>query len=267
MSISELIARVSTFNKVELGEREEQILSCIGDGLSTAYSIYSHIKKKEATLDYKNVTKRVRRLRDLKLITETKGESAHRARFYRLSSEGLFYLLSNCPIKRTWLFEYKDDIILRNLLYPYFGESTVLNVLDYDIPNYLKACCHLILDYLLMIRNLAHHPLIKTAEKMILRQLEVDLNWEAKILAFKLLTKKTDFWLVAEPFAWPMEYLQKQMKRNPDVLNNAEYEFAKKRALLESDKKFMTFSKSLGKEYEQSFSELVESVQRSNNNS
>jgi hypothetical protein len=231
MAIAELIELVSTFKRVELGAREEQILACAADGLNTAYRIHSHIRKKEPTFDYKNVTKRVRRLHELKLLREMKGpryESAHRAKFYRLSSEGLFYLLTRCPIERGWLFEYKDDTILKELLYPYFTPHIAGNISTNDIPNYLRACCHLLLDYLRTIKTPSNYPSTKTEGRRILRQLETDLEWEAKILAFKLLIKKSA----------------------PESGNNVEF--------LEADTRFMAFSKGVEKEFGRIFTRLVE---------
>jgi hypothetical protein len=232
MAMAEVIELISNFKRIELGEREEQILECIADGLNTAYSIHSHIKKTEANFDYKNATKRMRRLHELNLVKEMKGRqfaSAHGAKFYRLSSEGLFYLLTRCSINRNWLFEYKENTILMELLYPYFGHNTVLNISTNDIANYLRTCCHLFLDYLRVIKYRAHHPTIKGAEKIISsRRLEEDLKWEAKILAFRLLIKKS-------------------------ASDNANNLF-----LLEADTKFMSFSKVVEKEFGHMFNRLLE---------
>lgn len=260
MSISELIAQVSTFKKVELGEREEQILASIADGLNTAYNIHSYLKKRENTTDYKNVTKRVRRLHELKLITEVRGESAHGAKFYTLSTEGLFYLLVDYPISPMLIIKHKDNIILKSLLYPFFEEQTIEAGGDnYEIGRYLKECCHILLSCVDYMRKVAKHPLKKMAEEKIITQLQTDLEWQAKSLAFNLLTKRTDLCYAVEPFFWPTEYLKRQLKGDPGFLDK---HYVQRFSRLPTDKKFIAFARNLGKEYEHAFSHLVESAQK-----
>ena len=63
---------------------------------------------------------------NLALIKEAKGESIHNAKFFALTSEGIFYLLTKWqPDSLQWLIKYKNNLILRVLLYPYFEENTI----------------------------------------------------------------------------------------------------------------------------------------------
>ena len=96
----------------------------------------------ETPMDYTNVNKRVKRLRELGLIKEAKGESIslHNAKFYELTSEGLFYLLAGgWSVDISWIRKYKDDMILKYLLEPYFEEKTILVYgIDLEISDYLE---------------------------------------------------------------------------------------------------------------------------------
>ena len=92
--ISELVLEVSHYKRINLGEREAEFLARIGEGHNSSYKIFSLLKKTGHSMDYKNVNKRIRRLHELNLITEAKGESIHNAKFFALTSEGIFYLLT-----------------------------------------------------------------------------------------------------------------------------------------------------------------------------
>ena len=155
-------------------------------------------------MDYKNVNKRVRRLQELGLIKEikAKGESIHNAKFFSLTSEGIFYLLTQWqPLSWKWLIEYKNNLILKILLYPYFEENTIKPfIVLVEIGRYLRECCHLIL---LAIDVIQKERLVRednTQLKKVIRQLQIDLEWQAKALAFKLVIKKTRF--LYEYFKW-----------------------------------------------------------------
>ena len=141
--LSEIITEVSRYKKVNLGEREAQFLSRIGEGENSSYKIFALLKQMETPMDYTNVNKRVKRLRELGLIKEAKGESIslHNAKFYELTSEGLFYLLAGgWSVDISWIRKYKDDMILKYLLEPYFEEKTILVYgIDLEISEYLES--------------------------------------------------------------------------------------------------------------------------------
>ena len=92
--IEELVSEVSKYKRIDLGEREAEFLARIGEGYNSSYKIFSRLKSIGLPMHYKNVNKRVTRLYELKLIKEAKGESIHNAKFFALTSEGIFYLLT-----------------------------------------------------------------------------------------------------------------------------------------------------------------------------
>jgi hypothetical protein len=260
--LAELVSEVSHYKRVNLGEREAYFLARIGEGLNSSYRIFSFLKNAGLPMDYKNVNKRVRRLQELGLIKEikAKGESIHNAKFFSLTSEGIFYLLTQWqPVSWKWLIEYKNNLILKVLLYPYFEENTIKPfIVLVEIGRYLRECCHLIL---LVIDVIIKERLVRednTQLKKVIRQLQIDLEWQAKALAFKLVVKKTRY--LYQHFQYPGGYLFIEKPKDPsdkDYFGDPiEY------SLLVKDKKFMALSKDIGKEYEQAFSDLIKSARK-----
>lgn len=261
--LSELILEISNYKRIDLGEREAEFLARIGEGFNSSYKIFSQLKKMGRSMDYKNVNTRIRRLHELNLITEAKGESIHNAKFFALTSEGIFYLLTQRqPISLQWLIEYKNNLILKTLLYQYFDEDTVaIDVRETDeIARYLRECCHTILICLDIIRDLANHPLkreAKEAREKIMEQLQIDLDWQARVLAFRLLTKKTRLLDVVTPFRWPQKNLVEVLKSEPDFLNKQI--LISKASRLPIDKKFSVLAKTARKDFDQGYTNYVES--------
>jgi hypothetical protein len=272
--ISELVEEVKRYKNVSLGEREAEFLAKIGEGHNSSYRIFSHLKKIGQPMDYKNVNKRVRRLQELGLIAEikSKGESIHNAKFFDLTSEGIFYLLTQYhPASWNWIIKYKNNLIVKVLLYPYFDENTVRPfVMILEIGRYLRECFHIIQLAIDFIKN---NPRGRSLKETVLKQLQSDLEWQAKALAFRLITKRNTF--LYEPMAPsrsiptgynippghnipPGSYLTVESPNKKGVQNPIGYSFN-----LLKDKKFIELSKNIGKEYEEAFSRLVKATQKS----
>ena len=253
--ISELVLEVSRYKSASLGEREAEFLAKIGEGHNSSYRIFSHLKKIGLPMDYKNVNKRVRRLQELGLITEikSKGESIHNAKFFALTSEGIFYLLTQFqPNSWDWLIKYKNNLIVKVLLYPYFEENTIKPlVMAFEIGRYLRECCYIIQ---LAIDFIQKDPQGRSLKEKVMRQLQSDLEWQAKALAFRLITKRTTF--LYEPMAPPVGYLTVESPSNKALQKSTIIRYSN----LVKDKKFMALSKNIGEEYKRAFSNLVESV-------
>ncbi len=162
-------------------------------------------------------------------------------------------------------------MILKYLLEPYFEENTIdVYGIHYEISRYLQECCQLILSCVDAIKSISKHPQRKKGEEIIREQLQIDLEWQAKTLAFKLISKKTDFWYIfnivrpmyASAGPKPVEAVTWKSKQW-EALSAADFEDNTSRyASLARDKKFMKFSKNLGKEYEQALTHLIESGQK-----
>jgi hypothetical protein len=234
---------------VELGSREQFFLALIANEPSSAYKLYSSLKSKRNSMAYKNVHKRVKRLEQLSLISEIKSDSSHGAKFYRLTSEGLFYLLSKFPrIPLTWLIQYKDNVILKALIFSYFEERTLsLISVQREISHYLQECCQMVLSTSELIKSIRTD--MHKDKEMALKQLEIDLEWHAKTLVFKLVTKETFFLSHFDILYNGVWYLR--IEPTNSMTNQ-------RRPALANDTKFMKFSEGLGVEYQKEYEKLVE---------
>jgi DNA-binding HxlR family transcriptional regulator len=271
--LSELVSEISRYKRVNLGEREIEFLARIAEGDNSSYKIFSHLKKMGKPMDYKNVNKRVRRLHELGLITKAKGQSIHNAKFYAMTPEGIFYLLAGGWIvtsDKTWIRNYKDNIFLKYLLEPYFQEDTIeIYGIHFDIGKYLYECCQMILSFSDFIHTISKYQSkiskegLERLKESLLKQLQTDLEWQAKSLAFKLVSKRTDLWYTFSSIGTRLKderFVELFHQKNIDLAPS----FAapiKQHGYLAQDKKFMKLSRNLGNEYEKAYSGLVEHSQ------
>lgn len=182
----------------ELDQISEQILSLFlkeyNVSLST-YEIYIRLKSTNFSMAYVNVHKRVKNLLSLDLVKVTEGiqkTSLHAAKFYTLTSAGLFYLLYR---RRTEVFQdgglkrvfetYGNDAIFKMFVYPYIEKETLLNMKDIDaiiidIAYYLSECCQITNDYKQRLQ-------LQNTEAF--GRLHHDLLIKAQILAFTIISK------------------------------------------------------------------------------
>ena len=115
------------------------------------------------------------------------------AKFYTLTSAGLFYLLYRRRIEvfqeggLKRIFEtYGDDAIFKMFVYPYIEKKTLLDMKGIDpiiieIAYYLSECCQITNDYK---QRLQLQQNIET-----FRRLHDDLSLKARILAFNIISK------------------------------------------------------------------------------
>jgi hypothetical protein len=109
--------------------------------------------------DYKNINKRLKRLKENGLIIvhkKTTKTSIHGAKYYKLSDKGVYFLVRNMELPlskyitisdlfRKLLANYGEDVLFINLLYPYFELGTIQHLVGsvhlYYIWRYLGSCC------------------------------------------------------------------------------------------------------------------------------
>ena len=249
--ISELVSEVSHYKKVNLGEREAEFLARIGEGHNSSYKIFSYLKKIGQPMHYKNVNKRVSRLNELGLITKAKGESIHNAKFFALTSEGIYNLLTEWqPLSWKWLIEYKNNLILQALLYPYFEENTIKAfIVRAEIGRYFRECFHIIQLVVDLLQYRPREYSLKTPKEKVLKQLQDDLEGQAKTLAFELITRSMHFFYQSSILPEGHSFvelgegkIQKDYNESLDLVK---------------DKKFMALAKNIGKEYERALSNLI----------
>jgi hypothetical protein len=153
----EYIAEISKFpnRNAEPGSVAIDILRhFLSNDVISAYQIFKNLKSKGRPMAYKNVNKRVQKLRSLNLIKEVKMQSEHGAIYYRLTTGGIFNLLYKYKFRSVmWLYKdeffqnYGDNIIFKTLVYPYFDRETILKSYDYisifELFSYLIRCCEI----------------------------------------------------------------------------------------------------------------------------
>jgi hypothetical protein len=148
----------------------------------SAYQIFNLLKMNEEKhgMAYKNVHTYVRQLHSLKLIDivdkkliNTLDESIHHPIYYRLTTGGIFHLISKTNIFvffsdskkantaiETLFQNYSDNIIFKTLLYPYFQKETLSKInneeIIAEIINYLKKCCSLTEKITRLIKNIPY---------------------------------------------------------------------------------------------------------------
>ena len=113
------ILALRDYGEVNLGEIESLFLRRIADGKSSAYSLFLYLKSPDTPahphkkpMAYKNVNKRVRRLEELKLI-EFEKKSGRNAKHYKLTTKGLWYIISDIRAYDTNLFiKYKENFFI-----------------------------------------------------------------------------------------------------------------------------------------------------------
>ena len=151
------ISAISIYKPISLGKTEEQFLEEIKKyGKISVYQLFKNRKKEEDKISivkqmaYKNVHKRVKRLLDLNLIEEIKGNFERGAKYYQITTFGIITLIiTNHFFNKKDMIVLKDNIIFKTLIFQYFEEKTIkmlTNQLEYKLNEYLQHCCRLTSD-------------------------------------------------------------------------------------------------------------------------
>jgi hypothetical protein len=163
------MSEVAVYQRVTLGQREDQFLRMIGIAKEmSAYDIYKDLNEGETddgkarklpdiwfshhgdSMSYKNVHKRIKRLYELNLIEQIKDTVRHRNKIkYKLTSRGLLQLYTSVISHPVFtlselLDAYKDDLILQTILFQYIRMETVQELIkifdEYIFRGYLREC-------------------------------------------------------------------------------------------------------------------------------
>lgn len=158
MDFSEYMWNVALFKPTELGRFEVSLLQAmISSGIPVStYEVWKYWGFHN--IAYKNVHKRLARLRQLKIIKGTEEKSPRGtgapdrgAKYYKVSLFGFiqamdsFYL--NFP--KDLIKNYKNNLLLKTLLYQFFDENTIAcatSRLESEIHDYLRRCCSITFD-------------------------------------------------------------------------------------------------------------------------
>ena len=251
MDYSGYMSELLTYKRIEkIDDTDKSFLFKIMNSNPSTSKITSYLKlRRHPKVDTSEYIV-AKRLKEINFIEEThEGKSLHEADNCGLTSHGLLYILSsitNYPPKL--LIKYKDNIVLQTLLYPYFEPDTIKNCtarLYYIITQYLRECCETSFKAIDVIRNISN-----TEENEIYtKQLEIDLQWHAKFLGFKIVIFYNE---------------SNILTANPDTVNDgakvALYEVeTSMKTVLSEDNKFIKLIGIVQKEFEDGFTEIIKS--------
>lgn len=277
------ILELGDYREPNLGDIESLFLRRIADGYSSAYSLFLYLKSTDThahpylhkkPMAYKNVNKRVRRLEELKLI-EFEKKSGRNAKHYKLTTKGLWYIISDVRTYDTGLFiKYKDNIILQTLLYPYFGYETIQNCREFSsvhtlISQYLRECCFITFSIFKQYGGPEHYALVTSHVSKMLK----DGSWtNIKNHVGEPISTSNPYVLAIEEmlvlharsfaFKLSLKYIQKLPRvvlyddgcetiglNDPSFFINSPYEI-RTRSILAKDTKFMKFLETLVQDFD-----------------
>ncbi len=195
----------------------------------------------------------IKRLQELNLVEVRNKKKSFMGKeiFYVLTSYGLFYIFSNlASYPPQLLTKYQHNIILNTLLRPYFEVETIEHSTArfYSvITRYLQECCRTTLHRI--DTHTATNNLTKD-EGRIAKNLESDLQWHAKVAAFKLAIMYSQSNIL-------------MMVNSEDIVNDsarvAMYELeTTMKANLSKDKKFIHLLKEVDADFGHGFEELAD---------
>jgi hypothetical protein len=126
------------------------------------------------------------KLQEMQLIEEGEGKFFSGSANYKLTEQGIFYLLSELEeYPPVLLIKYPESVVLQTLIYQFFNVQTIkrctANVYS-EITKYLKQCCTTTIARLDALKSSQTENDLKER----IQELELDLTWLAKILVLKL---------------------------------------------------------------------------------
>lgn len=203
----------------------------------------------------------INRLKELKLIEE--GQDKKRSFLgkdisYELTTNGLFYIFSNqLSYSPSVLVRYNHNVILSILLFPYFELETIERATAgfYSIiTQYLHDCCITTskrIDRFKKAGAITSNVYLKDGNERHIKLLESDLQWQAKLMGFKLGLTYTESNILL------MANSEDAATDNSRV---ALYELeTKMKSAISKDKKFMQFLKTVHSDFNCGYSELTAS--------
>ena len=283
------ILELGDYQEANLGDIESLFLRRIADGYTSAYNLFLYLKSPEThahphkkPMAYKNVYKRVRRLEELKLI-EFEKKAGRNAKHYKLTTKGLWYIISDVRTYDTNLFlKYKDNIILQTLLYPYFEYETIEKCRHYSslhsiISQYLRECCFITFSIFKQYGGQEHYALVASHVSKMLK----DGSWtNIKNHVGEPISTSNPYVLAIEEmlalhaksfaFKLSLKYVQKLPRvvlyddgcetigmNDPSFFINSPYE-SRTRSILSKDKKFMKLLETVAQDFDIGHKDLLQ---------
>lgn len=249
MDYTDYFHSLSKYRKLTLNEQEKALLFRIMNDLDISSQLGSYLKFREK--DTIEIQSLAARLIGDGLVEERKSRLFRGLRKYKLTSLGLFYVFSETTsYSPVLLKKYSKDVILQTILYSYFEEDTINSLtgrLYSIITDYLRQSCKRTATTMEDIRSSN-----KTDYKNeMAKNLELELEWNAKSLAFKIAIMYTESNIHAS-----------NPKSDGGDASVTYYELEHRmKEILSNDKKFMSFLNKVREEFDEGFREIGEAGQ------
>lgn len=246
MDYSNYLKTLYDYEIKQVGTEEKSMLLKVINNVDFSAQIGSYLKLRDK--NQLGDTSTVSRLLGLKLLTEKKGLILRGMRKYRLTSTGLFYVLTETiSYPPSLLKKYSDDPILKTLLFQYFEVDTIASSTArfYSIiTQYLKQCCRITLNWLEDTQNSDED---RKNKMMNLLLLELALN--AKLLALRIIIMYSDSTILS--------LTPKSKTGDPDV---AYYELeSNMKEILAKDSKFIEHLHKTNADFKSGYKEFTHS--------
>lgn len=241
---------LSKYRKLTLNEQEKALLFRIMNELDISSQLGSYLKfrDRDNSIEVQSIATS---LINHDLIEERKSRLLRGLRKYKLSSLGIFYILSETTsYSPVLLKKYSKDVILQSILYSYFEEDTINSVtgrLYSIVTDYLRQSCKRTDATLEDMRSSSN----TNYKNEMAKNLELELEWNAKSLAFKIAIMYTESNIHAS-----------NPKSDGGDASVTYYELEHRmKEILSNDKKFMSFLNKVREEFDDGFREIGEAGQ------
>jgi len=244
---NDYFAALSKYKKLEANEQEKALLFRIMNDLDITGQLGSYLKfrDKDHSVEIQSVAAR---LIAQGLLEEKKGRLLRGLRRYKLTSIGIFYVLSETrSYSPILLKKYREDPVLLSLLYPYFEYDTVNSTtarLYSVITQYLRQCCKTTSYWL---EDVGSSNNVEYNSEMT-KGVALELEWNAKALGFKIAIMYIESNILAS-----------NPKSESGDASVAYYELERKmKEILSRDRKFMALLNNVSKEFGEGYRELAD---------
>ncbi|MFB5600196.1 MAG: hypothetical protein ACE5SW_08230 [Nitrososphaeraceae archaeon] len=247
MVYSDYIRSLLHYKKQNLTTEQRTFLFKLLSGHDQSFKIKSYLKLRNSTLEGRDPTSLISSsLEDIGFLEITKGKFLSSSKTFRVTTFGLFHILLNITIyPPQFLIKYKEDIILKTIVYQFFEEKTIKTSTGRfysQLTNYIQECCNFTM---IAIEDI--HSSSKEEDKIkITNRLKFDLEWLIRRLGFKLIIMYNDTNLLA---------------LNPELKDDVKvtiYELeSKMKGILSSDGKFIELIKNLNKDFSDGYQEIM----------
>lgn len=249
MNYSELITELKNYKKYNLTDEEKSFIYKLITGHERTFNIKSYLRIKNQETNSRSINERALNLEKYNFIENTKGKFLTKSTNYKITSYGIFYILTNISnYPPQFLSRYSENIILQSLLFQYFDTGTINSCTSefYSIvTHYLKQCTNLLSNLFGELHGQENNK--EDKEKKIVKKIEKELTFYAKYLVFRIVLTYSDSNL--------LEFDRSVTDDTKVIIYEMEN---KMKLLLSRDSKFIRLLEIVNKEFNEGCKEILE---------